>query len=116
MASVPRLRGVLRTHFPPLPRSVTTLQVGGLVNAFGNGITLPFLFIYVHNVRGIGLGVVGLIVGTHALVSIIAGPSSASSSTAWVADGCSGSPSASWRSAMRYIPSSTTPGRVSSWR
>ncbi|MDQ3671182.1 MAG: MFS transporter, partial [Actinomycetota bacterium] len=73
-ASVPRLRRVLRTYFPPLPRSVTTLQVGGLVNAFGNGITLPFLFIYLHNVRGIGLGVVGLIVGSHALVSIVAGP------------------------------------------
>ena len=68
------MRGVLRTYFPPLPRSVTTLQVGGLVNAFGNGITLPFLFIYLHNLRGIGLGIVGLIVGTHALVSIVAGP------------------------------------------
>jgi MFS family permease len=53
---------------------VTTLQVGGLVNSFGNGITLPFLFIYLHNVRGIGLGVVGLIVGTHAVSSIVAGP------------------------------------------
>jgi MFS family permease len=68
------VRGVLRTYFPPLPRSVTTLQVGGLVNAFGNGITLPFLFIYLHNVRGIGLGVVGLVVGAHALTSIVAGP------------------------------------------
>ncbi|MGH3134648.1 MAG: MFS transporter [Gaiellaceae bacterium] len=68
------MRGLLRTYFPPLPRSVTTLQVGGLVNAFGNGITLPFLFIYLHNVRGIGLGVVGLVVGSHALVSVVAGP------------------------------------------
>jgi MFS family permease len=68
------VRRVLRTYFPPLPRSVTTLQVGGLVNSFGNGITLPFLFIYLHNVRGIGLGVVGLIVGSHAVVSIVAGP------------------------------------------
>ena len=68
------MRRVLRTYFPPLPRAVTTLQVGGLVNAFGNGITLPFLFIYLHNVRGIDLGVVGLIVGSHALVSIVAGP------------------------------------------
>jgi MFS family permease len=66
--------GLLRTYFPPLPRSVTTLQVGGLVNAFGNGITLPFLFIYLHNVRGIGLGIVGLIVGAHAVTSIVAGP------------------------------------------
>ncbi len=68
------MRGLLRTYFPPLPRSVTTLQVGGLVNSFGNGITLPFLFIYLHNVRGIGLGVVGLIVGSHAVASIVAGP------------------------------------------
>ncbi len=74
VTSLPPLRGVLRTYFPPLPRSVTTLQVGGLVNAFGNGITLPFLFIYLHNVRGIGLGIVGLIVGSHAVASIVAGP------------------------------------------
>jgi len=44
------------------------------VNAFGNGIVLPFMFIYLHNVRGIGLAVVGLIVATHAVVSIVAGP------------------------------------------
>jgi len=44
------------------------------VNAFGNGIVLPFMFIYLHNVRGIGLAVVGLIVATHAAVSIVAGP------------------------------------------
>jgi MFS family permease len=68
------VRRLLRTYFPPLPRSVTTLQIGGLVNSFGNGITLPFLFIYLHNVRGIGLGVVGLIVGSHAIASIVAGP------------------------------------------
>jgi MFS family permease len=66
--------GLLRTYFPPLPRSVTTLQVGGLVNAFGNGVILPFLFIYLHNVRGIPLGLAGLIVGTNAVASLIAGP------------------------------------------
>jgi MFS family permease len=68
------VRGVLRTYFPPLPRAVLTLQLGGLVNAFGNGIVLPFLFIYLHNVRGIGLGLTGLIVATHAGVSMVAGP------------------------------------------
>ena len=65
---------LLRTYFPPLPRSVTTLQLGGLVNAFGNGVVLPFLFIYLHNVRGIGLGAVGLIVATNAVFSVVAGP------------------------------------------
>ncbi|HEU5264562.1 MAG TPA: MFS transporter [Gaiellaceae bacterium] len=68
------MSGLLRTYFPELPRSVTTLQVGGLVNAFGNGVILPFLFIYLHNVRGIALGPVGLIVGTNAVVSLVAGP------------------------------------------
>jgi len=57
--------GIVRTYFPPLPRSVATLQVGGLVNAFGNGIVLPFLFIYLHNVRGIALGPTGLIVAQN---------------------------------------------------
>ncbi len=68
------VRGLLSTYFPPLPRSVLTLQVGGLVNSFGNGMVIPFMFIYLHNVRGIGLGVTGLIVAAHAVVSIIAGP------------------------------------------
>jgi MFS family permease len=53
---------------------VYTLQVGGLCNAFGNGLILPFLFIYLYNVRGIGTGTVGLIVATNAIVSIVAGP------------------------------------------
>ena len=68
------VRGLLSTYFPPLPRSVLTLQVGGLVNSFGNGMVIPFMFIYLHNVRGIGLGVTGLIVAAHAVVSIVAGP------------------------------------------
>lgn len=68
------MRGILRTYFPPLPRPVATLQVGGLLNSFGNGVVMPFLFIYLHNVLGIGLAVSGLILATHALVSIVAGP------------------------------------------
>jgi MFS family permease len=66
--------GLLRTYFPPLPRAVSILQAGGLVNSFGNGVVLPFLFIYLHNVRGIALGVAGLIIASHALVSMAAGP------------------------------------------
>lgn len=66
--------GLLRTYFPPLPRPVVTLQAGGLVNAFGNGVVYPFLFIYLHNVRGIGLAVVGLVLAAHAVASIVAGP------------------------------------------
>ena len=68
------VRGLVRTYFPPIPRSVATLQVGGLLNSFGNGFVMPFLFIYLHNVRDIGLATAGLILATHALVSIVAGP------------------------------------------
>jgi hypothetical protein len=35
---------------------VWALEAGGLVNAFGNGFVYPFLFIYLHNVRGFSLG------------------------------------------------------------
>jgi MFS family permease len=68
------VRRFLSSLNPRLPRSVQLLQLGGLVSAFGNGLLIPFLFLYLHNVRGIGLGVAGLIVGTNAFVSIVAGP------------------------------------------
>ena len=64
----------LRSLDPQLPRPVYTLQAGGLLNAFGNGIVLPFTFIYLHNVRGISLGTAGLVLGTNAAVSLVAGP------------------------------------------
>ena len=64
----------LRSLNPNLPRSVQTLQAGGLANSFGNGLAIPFLFIYLHNVRGIGLGTAGLIVATNGAVGLVAGP------------------------------------------
>ena len=64
----------LRALNPRLPRAVQTLQLGGLANAFGNGVTLPFALIYLHNVQGIGLGTSGLVLATNAVVSIAAGP------------------------------------------
>ena len=68
------LRAYLRTLNPPLPRSVRTLQAGALINALGNGLAYPFLFIYLHNVRDIDLATAGLIVGTNAAVGLVAGP------------------------------------------
>jgi MFS family permease len=64
----------LRSLNPRLPRQVQFLQLGGLMNAFGNGLVIPFLLIYLHNERGIGLGVAGLVLATNAAVSLIAGP------------------------------------------
>ena len=54
--------GYLRSLNPRLPLPVWLLQVGGLMNSFGNGLALPFLVIYLHNVRGFSLGTAGLIV------------------------------------------------------
>jgi MFS family permease len=68
------LRAYLRTLNPELPRSVRTLQAGALVNALGNGLAYPFLFIYLHNVREIDLATAGLIVGTNSAVGLVAGP------------------------------------------
>jgi MFS family permease len=68
------LRTYLDTLNPPLPRSVRNLQAGALVNALGNGLAYPFLFIYLHNVRGFDLATAGLIVGTSSAVGLVAGP------------------------------------------
>ena len=68
------MRSYLRSLNPQLPRSVQTLQLGGLLNAIGNGLILPFTLLYLHNERGIGLGTAGLVMGTNAAVSLVAGP------------------------------------------
>ena len=67
-------RAYLRSIDPRLPRSVWTLETGGLVNAFGNGITFPFLVIYLHNVRGFSLGTAGLVLATNGAMSFVASP------------------------------------------
>src|SRR4029077_14553356 len=58
---------------PQLPRDVWLLQCGGVVNSFGNGIVLPFLVIYRHDVRGFGLGTAGLIVAVSSAAQLTAG-------------------------------------------
>src|SRR5215468_2154477 len=58
---------------PRLPREVWLLQLGGVMNSFGNGVILPFLVIYLHDVRGFGLGISGLIVSVSAAAQLSAG-------------------------------------------
>jgi MFS family permease len=53
------LRAYVLSLDPRLPRPVYVLELGALVNAFGNGVVLPFLLIYLHNVRGIPFGLAG---------------------------------------------------------
>ena len=63
-------RAYLRSLDPGLTRDVWLLQGGALLNAFGNGIVLPFLIIYLHNVRGISLGLAGLIAATNSAAAL----------------------------------------------
>jgi MFS family permease len=71
---VRRLRSTLRAFDPGLPRAVWLLQAGGLANMFGNGLVVPFLIIYLHNVRGVSLGVAGLVAASNAAVALVSGP------------------------------------------
>jgi MFS family permease len=67
------VRAYLRSLNPDLPRDVWILQAGGLANMFGNGVIGPFLIIYLHNVRGISLGVAGLIVASSSAAALCSG-------------------------------------------
>ncbi len=67
------LRSYLRSLNPQLPRAVWILQAGGVANTFGNGIVVPFLIIYLHNVRGVSLGVAGLVAASNSLFALLSG-------------------------------------------
>jgi MFS family permease len=67
------VRSYLRSLNPQLPHDVWLLQVGGLANSFGNGLVLPFLIIYLHNVRGISLGVAGLAAASNSVAALCSG-------------------------------------------
>ena len=58
----------------PLPPKVRIVLLGTTLSAIGNGLVLPYLFIYLHNVRGISAALAGLIVGYGALASLITSP------------------------------------------
>ena len=64
----------VRSLNPQLPRAVWLLQAGGLANMFGNGVIVPFLVIYLHNVRGISLGLAGSIAAVNGLAALVSGP------------------------------------------
>src|SRR5204863_324139 len=66
---VARPRTYLRSLDPRLPQAVWMLEIGTLVNFFGSGVAYPFLFIYLHNVRGFALGTGGLVGGLVARAS-----------------------------------------------
>jgi MFS family permease len=64
----------LRSLNPQLPRAVWLLEAGGVANSLGNGIVLPFLIIYLHEVRHFGLATSGLVVATLGGVGLFSSP------------------------------------------
>ncbi|MEV4441993.1 MFS transporter [Streptomyces sp. NPDC049577] len=50
------------------------IQLGNALSAFGNGFTVPFLFVYVAQVRGLGAGTAGLVLTTFAVAALIVLP------------------------------------------
>jgi MFS family permease len=67
------LAAYLRSLDPRLPRDVYVLELGALVNAFGNGVVLPFLLIYLHNVRGIPFGLAGSAAAVQSAAALASG-------------------------------------------
>jgi MFS family permease len=67
------VRRYLRSLDPRLPRVVYVLELGALVNAFGNGVVLPFLLIYLHNVRGIPFGLAGSAAAVQSAAALVSG-------------------------------------------
>lgn len=58
-----------RRLVPALGRDAWIVLGGDALSGIGTGLTLPFLLIYLHQVRGIDLSVAGLVVATVALAS-----------------------------------------------
>src|SRR5213596_121346 len=68
-----QVRLYLRSLDPQLSRPVWLLQLGGLMNFFGNGIVFPFLVIYLHDVRGFSLTTAGLVIAASSFAQLVAG-------------------------------------------
>ena len=67
------LASYLRGLDPHLPRTVWLVQAGGVVNALGNGVVIPFIVIYLHNVRGISFAESGLALSFAGVTALVAG-------------------------------------------
>jgi MFS family permease len=64
----------VRSLNPQLPRPVWLIEAGGIANALGNGIVIPFLVIYLHDVRHFGLGISGVVVAFLLGIGIVGSP------------------------------------------
>ena len=84
MTDVPDTRGGPRAGFlPVLPRAAWVVLGGDFVSAIGSGLTLPFLFIYAHQVRDLSYGTAGLVVSVIALASLFGNPVGGAAADRW---------------------------------
>lgn len=67
-------KAVHRGLVPRLPRPAWIVLLGDTVSALGQGMSLPFLLVYLHEVRGIDLSIAGLVLSTVALASFVGNP------------------------------------------
>lgn len=68
-----RVQPYVRSLSPRLPRDVYVLEAGALVNAFGNGVAMPFLLIYLHYVRHIPFGLAGSAAAVQSVAALASG-------------------------------------------
>ena len=64
----------MRSLLPALPRAAWIVLAGDAASAVGSGLTLPFLLVYLHQARGLGLGSAGLAVAMIALAGLAGNP------------------------------------------
>jgi MFS family permease len=68
---------------PDLPRTAWAVLCGDFISALGSGLTLPFLFIYAHQIRHVSDTTAGLVVATVALASLAGNPLGGALSDRW---------------------------------
>jgi MFS family permease len=59
---------------PRLPRAAWIVLGGDALSAIGSGLTLPFLLVYLHQVRGLELDVAGMALSSVAVASLVGNP------------------------------------------
>jgi MFS family permease len=65
---------VARAFLPTLPRQAWIILGGDLLSAIGSGLTLPFLVVYLHRVRGLDLELAGAAASTIAFMALLGNP------------------------------------------
>ena len=66
-----------------LPASVRRMLLGITLSALGNGLVLPFAFVYLHSIRHISTSIAGLIFSYGAVVALMVAPTVGTSIDKW---------------------------------